>query len=114
MLLIYALSVFGLYKLSKSKKYYLHLDENNIITIKYPNVNNTLDLKIHVREIVKIEYYKISSIKSWCMLFNYVCPQCVYITYLSDGIEVCKHIGYPNFKMINEIFYNIGVTIIIK
>ena len=109
---VYFLVVFGIYKHSKTKKYWLCV-ENNFIHINYPFCNGKCD-KIDLNKIVKVEYYKISSIRAWCMLYSCVCPQCVYITYVDGGKEICRHIGYPDFNEIRKVCLSIGVDFFVK
>ncbi len=112
---IYILSVFGAYKFSKNKNFYLKSNEDGYIEIKYPNISDdNLHFEIMTNAIIKIEYYKISSFKAWCMLYNTVLPQCAYITYIFEGKEMCKHIGYPNYKEINGLCVNSGIDFVIK
>lgn len=113
MLLCYFAIVFWLYKYSKTEKYYL-FEEDNVLIINYPKVDGKCYSQINVCSILKMEYYKISSAKSWCMLYNYVSPQCVYITYVVDGKEVCQHIGYPEFNKISKLCTDIGVPLLVK
>ena len=76
MFAIYILSVCGAYKVSKNKNFYLKTNENGCIEIEYPNIiDGELHLEIMTNAIIKIEYYRISSFKAWCMLFNTVLPQ---------------------------------------
>lgn len=110
MILLYFVIIIGGYKHSKTKKNYLFI-ENDFIVINYYNLRCA---KINVQDIKKIEYYKISSIKAWGMLFNCVCPQCAYITYIYDEKEVCEHIGYPDFNRISKLCDSIGVNFSIK
>ena len=109
---IYFLVVWGIYKHSKNKKYWLCV-ENGFIHFNYPFYKKQSD-KIDVNKIVKVEYYKISSIRAWCMLYNCVCPQCVYITYINDDKEMCRHIGYPKFNEIKKVCLSIGVDFFVK
>ena len=115
--LVFSLSffatVFGVYKYSKSDKEQLYSEEG-VLVIIYPNVTTSPRTEIEVNNIVKIEYYKISSFRAWCMLYNYVCPCSAFITYLLDGKEVCKHIGYPRYDKIKTLCSDIGVKFVIK
>ena len=52
--------------------------------------------------------------KDWCMVYNSVLPQCAYITYIYEGKEICKHIGYPDYKEINEFCADLGIEFVIK
>ena len=103
-----------MYKYSKSKKYFLILRGNSII-IKYPNISHTSqEIMLNSNDIIKAEYYRISSVKAWCMLYNYVLPQCLYITYMLNGQEICKLVGYPAYKPLGDLFKKIGVEIFKK
>ena len=107
----YCAIVLGLYKKSRNQKYYLCVREGDIVEINYTNIQSTSEpLKLNRENIVKFEYYKITSVKAWCMLYNYVCPQCVYITYLNDGEELCRHIGYPKYEDIQQLCVALGIT----
>ena len=80
-----------LWKLSKRKKHYLLLKDNEI------------KLEVQFYEIVRFEYYRINSIKGWLMLFSYIFPKCVYLTYNSNGEEQKKFIGYLDIGDIKEV-----------
>ena len=113
MSLSYVFIAIGLYKYSKSQKYYL-FEENDKLFIKYPNLTNESLFEIAKKQIVKIEYYRLNSIRSWCLLFYYVGPQCAYITYFENEKEICKLIGYPKFDEIKQICLNCGIELILK
>lgn len=101
-IMIYVLMLLVAYKCSRSSKYYIKIKENDVC-IKYPNLSkNSECLTLNAHEIVRIEYYRLTSIKAWCMLVNYVGPQCAYMTYFCDGKEVNKHIGYPEYQEISN------------
>lgn len=112
MVAVYLLIAFGIYRYSRIKKHYLSV-EDGFLSINHPRNVGAHCRKIHVDSIVKIEYYKILSFRAWCMLYNYVCPQCAYITYLYDGKEICEHIGYPDLKELLRLCgkFNISLTI---
>ena len=115
MLLSYIAVIILTYRYSKSKKNYISKETDNVLFIySLDFFHNTKFLKLDICNIVKIEYYKISSIRGWCMLFNYLFPQCVFITYLSDGKEVCQHIGYPNFKEISKFCNDLKINFVVK
>ena len=111
---VYGAIICALYKYSKTKKFYMFAKNNDSIFVKYPNLNTRNFIEIDLCDIRKMEYYKISSIRAWGMLCNYVCPQCVYITYESEGKEVCKHIGYPNLKELSSFCFESGINLVIK
>ena len=110
MLGCYFLFVWGIYKHSKTKKYYLFVEDKAVV-INYPNLNC---FKVDMHDIIKIEYYKILSIRAWCMIFNCVFPQCAYITYLKNGKEICNHIGYPKFDKISKLCMDMGIELVVK
>lgn len=100
---VYLTIVIILWKLSKRKNHYLLLKDNIIELEFYDSISGNVILKIQFDEIVRFEYYSISSIKGWLMLFSYVLPKCVYLTYNSNGVEQTKFIGYLDIKDIKEI-----------
>ena len=115
MLLSYVAVIILTYRYSKSKKYYLLAEENGILSIHYPNLPDKTDcLKLNIHDVVNIEYYKISSIRGWFMLINYLCPQCVFINYISDDKKVCQHIGYPHFKEISKFCNDLKIEFVVK
>ena len=114
LILAYVLIILVIYKCSKSKAYYLYVDENNLLSIVYPNISKENEIKLNIDCVVKIEYYSILSIKSWFLLHNYVCPQCAYITYFSDGKKSCKLMGYPSLKRLRELCTKSNITLDIK
>ena len=114
MVLGYMLFVFGIYKYSKTEKYFLAKQENDCIIINYPNVSRDNFLTLSCDDIVRIEYYKIMSVKAWWMLVSCVGPQCAYITYLCDNKEICKLIGYPDYNQISQLCRSLGIEFIVK
>lgn len=113
--LIYFSILLGTHKLSVSEKYFLCTDENGCITIHYPNVLQDLHhLRLNKSEIVKMEYYKISSLKAWGMLYSCICPQCVFVTYMYNGVEEKSFIGYPNFNEIRKFCDLLNVELVVK
>lgn len=102
LIILYAFSLFVFYKLSKSKKYYLIAHEDRII-INYPNFSQTDKGKCVMKsDIVKIEYYRLLSIRGLLNLHNYVLPRCVFLTYIENEKEKCKLIGYLKPKEIKK------------
>ena len=114
MFFVYFCVILGLYKHSKSRKYYLTLQDNTYILINYPNISNMQTLELNCNEIIKMEYYKITSVKAWFMIFDYVGPQCVYITYAKNGKEESRLIGYPKFEEIRALCADLGIDLFIK
>lgn len=113
--LIYFIALLVGNKFSTSKKYFLHTDESDCIVINYPNASqDNNSLRLDKRKVIKMEYYKLSSFRAWCMLYNCVCPQCLYITYLCNGMEEKSFIGYPNFDKIKNFCVLSNIELIIK
>jgi len=108
--ILYFVIVFCIFRTSKSKKYYLYVENNSLIS-NYPNMHCP---KINIENIVRIEYYKISSLKNWFLLHSYLLPQCVFITYQNDGVEVCDNLGYPRLNEIKKICTDAGINFVIK
>jgi len=111
--LCYVVILFLIYKDSRKEDHYLHLLDNRLV-IYYPNLGKASPLSIEISKIVSIEFYKISSIKAWLLLFNYVCPQCAYINYKMGEKEECKLIGYPDYIRLCELCRDNGIVLIEK
>ena len=109
--MVYIAIIIGVYIHTKSHKFYLTISGISNMSINYPNVKSET---ISCNEIIKIEYYKILSVKAWCMLYSYVMPQCAYITYKCDGEERCELIGYPKYREIKNLCDNIGINFVVK
>lgn len=103
---IYLIIVIILWKLSKRKKHYLLLKDHMIELEFYDSTSGKVKLEVQFDEIVRFEYYRINSIKGWLMLFSYIFPKCVYLTYNANGVEQTKFIGYLDIKDIKEISKN--------
>ena len=97
------------YMISRSKKCYLLVEDNSIVTYEH----NTLTHKIDIKDISRITYYRITSVKSWFMIFNMILPQCSCITYKGD-IEKEIVIGYPKFTSIAQICTEHNIEFVIE
>ena len=102
-LAIYLIIVIILWKLSKRKNYYLLIKDNVIELEFYDSINGKTKLELQFNEIIKFEYYRINSIRSWLMLFSYIFPKCVYLTYTVNEKEQTKFIGYLDIKDVKDI-----------
>ena len=108
---VYALCMVICRKCVKSEKYYLMLHER-YLEIVYPNIGSGKGkVNIEYDKMIRFEYYKITSIRAWLQLYNYVTPQCVYITYTDDEKEKCELMGYMNVEDIKKISAEYGVEI---
>lgn len=108
---IYLIIVFNLWKLSKRKNYYLQVKEDVIELDFYDSIDGKIKLELQFKQIIKFEYYRINSIKGWLMLFAYIFPKCVYMTYNINGDEQTKFIGYLDIKDIKEISKNTNIEL---
>ena len=112
--LLFVATVIGVHKHSKSKRYFLSVNDNSV-TIKYPNVCSDMqELVLNCTQIIKIEYYRLSSIRGWCLLVNYVLPQCVYMTYMQEGKECRKLIGYADYHQMRDVCHMMNITFVLK
>ena len=110
--MLYIIMVCGVYKHSKTQKYFITIKDNFVI-VNYPSFNN-IDQAIAIDNIIQIEYYKLSSIKGWFMIFNCIAPQCIFMTYLIDNEKKCQHIGYVNLDTIKKLCADLGVDLLIR
>ena len=113
--LLYFLLLTLAYFYSKSKKNYLIIEEKGYIGIKYPGIQgnlNTLDIKLE--DIIRIEYYRLCSVKSWLLLFDALAPKCAFIIYTSNNKEKCVHIGYPKYCEIKKMCNNHSIDFKVK
>lgn len=108
---IYVIAVMSFWKLSRRQNHYICVKESNIELEFCDFVNGETKLELQFNQITKFEYYKITSIRSWLMLFSYVFPKCVYITYILNGEEQTKFIGYLDAKDIREISNKINTEL---
>jgi len=103
---IYFIIAIILWKLSKRKNHYILLKEN-LIELEFCDfISGQVKLELQFDEIIKFEYYRINSIRGWLMLFSYLFPKCVFLTYCINGKEETKFIGYLDIKDIKEISKN--------
>jgi len=110
----YCVSALLAYISSASKRYAIQIIAGKIM-INYPNLcRDSRELVLAPDAIVKMEYYKLSSIHAWCMLHNYILPRCVFLTYVCDGKQVCKHIGYPDYDEICNLCHALDIELTIK
>ncbi len=111
LLCLYCFIIILSYKISQTKKYYA-LTNNEQLEIHYPNVGirNEDVIRVNVEQVVKLEYYRMTSIKSWFLLVNAIVPQCTFITYVEGGREFCGLIGYPSYDDVKKLADECGIT----
>ena len=110
-LFIHGMSLTGYYFISRTKQYWME-QRPECIAIYYPNVlKNREPLTLDYNQLVKIEYYKMTSIRAWLLLANRIYPQCVFVTYRSGDAEIRKLIGYPAYEEIAELCKKHGIPL---
>ena len=78
--------------------------EDEYIQIQYlDNFQGETNIKIKYDEIKQVEYFKINTIKGWSVLQAYVLPQSVFITFVYNGVEQKKFIGYLDKNAIQDL-----------
>ena len=113
-LLFYILLIMLYKKISNNKNHYLVIHEE-MMEIHYSNGKKiSQSLTINYNEIIKIEYFRMSSIISWLQVINGVVPKCVYVTYTKFGKEDCELIGYMDLKDIKKLTNDKKIKLIVK
>lgn len=91
------------YAICNSKRYYM-LFCPDCLKIKYPNISKTSDeIILEYQNIKQIDFYGMTSIKAWAMLFNYICPNSVFVTYCDFNETREVFIGYLKPVHIREL-----------
>lgn len=101
-------------RISSNKAHNLILEDCKMV-INYPNINRMKNtLEIYYDSIIKLEYYKMTSLISWFQLLNGVVPKCIFITYVKDGKEISELMGYMDLKDIKKISNDKKIKLIVK
>lgn len=104
--LVYVLLIFLIYKLSKSKKYYLIVQEDEVI-INYPNLSQEgKEKRIAKSEIVEFVYIRLYSIRGWLFTFldlTSLALCSVTVIYTENGEEKSHVIGHLKAKEIKKL-----------
>jgi hypothetical protein len=111
----YCLGILFAHRISKSQKKFINIYDD-ICEIHYPGiVDNEEMCRINMNNIIKIEYYRISSPISWLMLLHsYILPQCIFITFKHNGKEVHKHLGYVDYIEICSLCNQFDIDLVVK
>lgn len=106
LLVTYLLLIFCFFKISKSTKNYLIINNDGLDICcgnKYCD-KNTGVWKVPYNEIARIDYYRISSLKGWVSLWTGLLPKCVFITIQNrGGKENSVFIGYLDLDQVKLI-----------
>ena len=98
------------YKVSKSTQYYL-ICSSSQLKICYPNLaKNSSTLVIENEKVIQFEYFRLFSIKAWFLIPFYDLPQCVFMRFMQEDVEVCKQIGYMSYADILALAKQRGET----
>ena len=101
--LIYVLFLLFARKNSQKKDNYLVV-QNGLLEIHFPNIAEGEGvLNIETCDVIKIVYYKITSLRGWVQLLGYVSPKCAYITYKKGDKTICELFGFFDLKDIESI-----------
>ena len=106
---IYLTLIFVFLKLCKKQNHYLLIEKDRveIAFLDFTDGENKIELKFD--QILKLEYYRINSIRGWLMLFSYILPKCVYITFILEDKVQKKFIGYMDIDDVEKISNTIGI-----
>lgn len=100
--LVYVVIILVMFCISRQKKWFI-LVEDESVQIRYlDNFKGDTKIRLKYEEIKQIEYYRINTIRGWTVLQSYVFPQSVFITFVYDGVEQKKFIGYLDKKAIQN------------
>ena len=113
-LIVYLSIILFFWRLSKRKEHYLLINKNGVEILFHDSISGKIKVELSFEQIIKIEYYRINSIRSWFMLYSYVFPKCVYITYKIGGEEQTKFIGYMDLKDIKQIANDKNIKLIVN
>ena len=113
-LIVYLSIILFFWRLSKRKEHYLLINKNGVEILFHDSIRGKIKVELSFEQIIKIEYYRINSIRSWFMLYSYVFPKCVYITYKIGGEEQTKFIGYMDLKDIKQIANDKNIKLIVN
>lgn len=112
-LIVYFSIVIILFIVSRKKKHYLHVQDDKVKIMFNDVFTGETKLELYYSDIIRMTYYRINSIKGWLMLFSYIFPNCVYITYSTNGEEQTKFIGYMDFRDVKAITKSKDIELII-
>ena len=116
MLIVYLLLVFYFFKVSRSTKNYLVIQGEGLEICcenKYCDQSTGI-WKVSYRKIIRLEYYKISSLMGWFSLWTGLCPRCVFLTIRNNsGIEESVFIGYLDLDQVRMLSQKGNIELLI-
>ena len=110
--IIYLILIWLVKKVSKSDKHYL-IYSSSQLEIHYPNITHRHMLVIENEKVIQFDYCRLASIKAWFLIPVYDLPQCVFITFMDDGVKVCKLIGYMSYSNMQALAEKTNIKLIV-
>lgn len=110
--IIYFILVWMVKKVSTSDKYYL-ISSSRQLEIHYPNITKNHMLVIENEKVIQFDYCRLYSIKSWFLIPVYDMPQCVFITFMDNGVKACKLIGYMSYSEMQALAQETNIKLIV-
>ena len=105
-LLLYVVGLIVILKASSSKNEYLIIENDRLdlhCSSKYSDESTGI-WHLYYNEIIRIDYYKATSIKGWFCLYGGLVPKCVFITIENlCGFEESAFIGYLDLNEVKQI-----------
>lgn len=113
-LIAYGLIIFAIWKVSRKKKHYLLLKEQSIEVVYHDIYKGTTKLELSYDQIVQLEYYRLFTIRWIGLLHSSLVSQCVFMTYMNNGNQIERHIGYMNYRDAKEITQKLKIRLVVK
>lgn len=110
--IIYFILVWIVKKVSTSDKHYL-ISSSRQLEIHYPNITKNHMLVIENEKVIQFDYCRLASIKAWFSIPVYDIPQCVFITFMDDGVKVSKLIGYMSYSDMQALAQETNIKLIV-
>ena len=103
---LYVVGLIVILKTSSSKNEYLIIEHDRLdlhCSSKYSDESTGI-WHLYYNEIIRIDYYKATSIKGWFCLYGGLVPKCVFITIENlYGFEESTFIGYLDLNEVKQI-----------
>ena len=109
-ILAYIVLMVAILIFSDQKKEYIRINDSELF-INHSGfcvdsngvIESYKELTVASDDIIKIEYYRLSSFKAWISIVNCILPQCVFVTFKYKGREVYTNVGYLNRNEIESL-----------
>ncbi|MBR6506517.1 MAG: hypothetical protein IKT37_02805 [Clostridia bacterium] len=97
---------------SNSQDRMLILKEECLQVINPKVVNGVDCYEVRYTDIISFEHYRITSVKSWLMIFFNVMPRYTSVNFLVNGETVSKPVGYLRLNDIRKIASDHNIKLI--